>query len=79
MKFSEWVLNKILANLHNNGFTELPLSDTLDTRTVVQDAFGYRYEIQVKLLSRIEGYNLDETAYKGIDESYHKVKADENR
>ena len=78
MKFSDWLLNKILTNLSSKeGFQEIEKSNSLDIKAIVQDIFGHRYEISVKLLSRMEGHAINEILYQNIDVNYNKTKTDE--
>jgi hypothetical protein len=50
--FTDWVLNKIAGYLiAKEGCT---VQTTDEGKLLVSDVFGFRYEVSVKLLSRIE-------------------------
>lgn len=54
--FNDWVITKILTFLtKREGFTTAyePTSTLEGTRLVVYDAFGYQYEIIVRMTGRI--------------------------
>jgi hypothetical protein len=50
--FQDWILNKIAGYL--KAKEGCAVSYHPDQKIIVQDVFGYRYEVSVKLLSRIE-------------------------
>lgn len=54
--FNNWILNKIATYLTTKEGCEAngPEYTSEGARVVVQDAFGYRYEISVKTISRID-------------------------
>jgi hypothetical protein len=50
--FTDWVLAKIAGYLKaKEGCT---VTETDESKIIVQDVFGFRYEVSVKLLSRIQ-------------------------
>lgn len=57
--FNGWLLNKISSYLSSKeGFTIETSSYMQDgIRTIVQDSFGFRYELQVKTLGRIQNHS----------------------
>lgn len=53
--FNAWILGKIISYLSNKEGCETETAVyTMDgMKAIVKDAFGYRYEIHVKTLSRV--------------------------
>lgn len=61
--FNNWVIVKIMNYLkHREGFhTVYPPSYTVEgTRVIVQDVFGYQYEVTVRMTGRIMNESLNE-------------------
>lgn len=54
--FNDWILAKISGYLKHKEGCKITLAD--DDRIVVQDVFGFRYEVSVKLLSRLDNESL---------------------
>ena len=66
---NNWILTKLLAYLTaKEGFTisEEPEDVINGKKATIQDVFGYRYEVQVKVLGRIQNDNDDETSFDGL-------------
>ena len=64
--FNAWILSKILNFLKNReGMDYSNTEYTLDgIKTTVTDAFGYRYEIHVKIIGRLQnGIRNEENPY----------------
>lgn len=59
----QWLFQKIIAYLvekEGYQYNAQDLESSQDvTRTILQDSFGFRYEIQVKVLGRIYGAGFD--------------------
>ena len=55
-QLTSWIFAKILTHLTNHeGITELETIRTSDQlRSTIQDALGFRYEVQIKCLGRIQ-------------------------
>lgn len=66
--FNGWLINKIIAHLTNSEGCTVETSEyTLDgIKAILRDAFGFRYEVHVKTLSRIDDRpdGLDALNYK---------------
>jgi hypothetical protein len=56
-RMQNWLLSKVLAYLEKSegcdAETEEQVSDSTSS-IIIQDAFGFRYQIQVRLLGRIQ-------------------------
>lgn len=50
--FNDWILNKISGYLKHKEGCQVDFTD--ENKIIVQDVFGFRYEVSVKLLSRLE-------------------------
>jgi hypothetical protein len=59
--FNGWVLSKITAYLSSNEGFIVEESEYTHTgiKSIVRDAFGYRYEVHVKTLSRLTDHLQD--------------------
>ena len=59
--FNDWLLSKITGYLNSKeGFiTEEVEHTATGMKSIVRDAFGYRYEVHVKTLSRLQANNED--------------------
>lgn len=65
--FNAWVAEKLASFLDGQGFTlEVKVPDTAGntSKTLVRDAFGNRYEIQVKHLGRINTDDFNRLALR---------------
>jgi len=58
-----WLFQKIVGYLVEREGCKFDCEDTQSTettsRTIVQDSFGFRYEVQVKVLGRIQNTGFD--------------------
>ena len=56
VSFNGWIMGKIMHHLTNReGFRQIQGQMNSDGyKTLVQDAFGFRYEVTVKLAGRIQ-------------------------
>ena len=57
MPMTTWIMDKVLMFLTNHEGVEL--IEEKDNYVVIQDAFGYRYQIEIKAISRIDNQELN--------------------
>lgn len=62
----KWLFAKIISYLTGReGYSiDTQVFSDNDARAIVQDAFGFRYEVQVKVLGRIQGAGMGDVEIK---------------
>lgn len=65
--FNDWLLSKIINYLTTKEgcSLETSLSTNGTIKTIVTDTFGFRYEIQVKQLSRLQDMQEGDNGLRG--------------